>query len=83
MKLTHKLLPLLSCLMLASSCEGVGSIVHPGSPDLIDPARNLTREDYRNFTNPDFKKEGDVSVKTGNSSEPPVPDLLAEIACCA
>ena len=56
----------------------------PQRPDLVDPDLGLTRQDYKNFTDPNsYKKSGpgggpmDLSAV---SSEPPVPDLAEILA---
>src|SRR5262249_886391 len=76
---THKVSAVLCCLMLTSSCAGgTYDIFSPEKPDLIDPALQLNRDDYKNINNPKSGEIGSDGKVIANASEPPIPDL-AEI----
>lgn len=69
--------------MLTSSCTDSRSLFNPDDPELIDPARGLSRDDYQNMLGDQKLGEAggpSVSTATGNVIEPPVPDLAAILA---
>ena len=71
----HKGIAVLFCMMLTSSCAGkTYDIFSPQKPDLIDPALQLNRDDYKSINDPK------ADAKTGDLSEPPIPDLAEILA---
>jgi len=70
--------PILCCLLLASSCATLGDrIVGAPSPDPIDPNLGLDRTDYYNMF--DTKKNAGVGT-SGDVTEPPIPELADILA---
>src|SRR4051812_46388615 len=63
-------------MLLASSCAGRSyDLFSPEKPDTIDPALQLSRDDYKNLVNP--KADG---TGTGPVAEPPIPDVAEILA---
>ena len=83
MKRIAKFIYVVSCIALTASCAETQEIFKPQKPDLVDPALNLTRDDYRNLTDPTAIKEAagsSVPITSANAMEPPVPDLAQILA---
>jgi general secretion pathway protein D len=79
----NKFLGVLVCLMLTASCTDSRNLFNPDDPEMIDPARGLSRDDYQNMLGDQKIGEAggpSVSTATGNVIEPPVPDLAAILA---
>ena len=80
MKRSSRYLPIVLCLLLASSCSTTGEQLFGKSKhDKIDPDAGLSRTDYTNMFDPDYM------AKTGsganyNPSEPPIPDISEILA---
>ncbi len=80
-QVTARLILLLSCTILTSSCGlGKNSFLHDKHADPIDRDANLTREDFRDMRDVESLKKPEITANLGNVVEPPIPDLAEIIA---
>ncbi len=80
-QVTARLLLLLSCTILASSCETGRLAAFNKSLDPIDRDAALQRSDFREMRDIDsVKKTPQITANLGNVVEPPIPNLAEIIA---
>lgn len=83
MKRVGRILGIASCILLTAGCDDGGKpgLFQPARPDLVDPDLNLTRDDYKSFTDPVGSGEnGTLKPGSANVIEPPIPDLAEILA---
>lgn len=78
-QVTSRLILLLSCTILTSSCGG-GRLSDYKKADPIDRDASLSREDFRDMRDVSSLKKPEITANLSNVVEPPIPDLAEIIA---
>lgn len=79
-QVTARLILLLSCTVLTSSCGSAKEATIDTVVDPIDRDGALTRQDFRDMRNNDAIKKPQITANLGNVVEPPIPSLAEIIA---